>query len=437
MLKTAVEKRVGELAREVLRQEVDGRGLDSLRQQQLQEVRFLSFEPSLMSILLIQNDPAFHQQAPPPWAVDLLAKLEANNTRIETILRSLHHSTSSPSTSANHNSSYPPPDAYIVPLSPVSPSQDIPETSTSPTRSPQAPLARHPLGTSLGLFTESPTTFDPSTARHNFGDPTSAARALYVEVDPSTFHPVGPPGIFVGLPSPNPQRPVSSQRAQTGTFLLSSTSTPPVPTAPRILVQAPSTNRSRTPARVAAPFVDQPVLPEAQEIITRDFAERDLPQIPPPEVAESDSSAAGVFAFKPPPVLEDEGGREERRGGERGEEVTRKREKEDFGENPILPRLMDPRPWDLVTQRLVSLGLTLLPSRRVVYCRADFFFTLVMHRNQYAWAVIWSMDDFTRALEEISLARQGSSSNSSFHFPQLFASLMLFPPFYFLSRSSQ
>ncbi|KAL7411952.1 hypothetical protein BDY24DRAFT_394041 [Mrakia frigida] len=349
VLKTAVEKRVGELAREVLRQEVDGRGLD-LRQQHLHE-------------------------APPPWAIDLLTKLEANNSRIETILRSLPLPTSSSSTPTNVNDSYPPPNAYIVPLSPISPTQDIPATSSSPTRSQSRPT-QHPLGTSLGLFTESPPTFDnpSSSTQHTFGKTASEARALYVEVDPATFHPVGPPGIIIAPPSSIP--PVSSQRAQTGTVNSSTTSPPPVPVAPQILVQAPSTNRSRTPALVTSPVVEQPVLPEAQEIITRDFADRDLPQIPP-EIVETDSEA-GVFAFKPPPVPEDEVERQPTMD-ERGVGGRAGREKEEFGEDPILPRLMEPRPWDLVTQRL------------------------------YAWAVIWSMDDFTRALEEISLARQVNS----------------------------
>lgn len=125
--------------------------------------------------------------------------------------------------------------------------------------------------------------------------------------------------------------------------------------APQILVQAPSTNRSRTPVAtpsgVATPvIVVEPVLPSSsQEVKAKDFADRDLPAIPP-EVPSESEAGDELFAFKPPPVLDE---RDVRPRTPEGRAAGKRRELDVFSEDPILPTLPDPRPWDLVSQRLV------------------------------------------------------------------------------------
>lgn len=271
---------------------------------------------------------------------------------MDIILRSLPTSGSSSPTRSQLNSSHQVPlrsaNAYIVPLSPSYPTQDI-----SPAQDPSPSSSRRqnhiPFGTSLGLFTDSPTIYDtPASTHHTFGNPAADAREMYVSVDASIFKPVGPPEIVF---SPSYIRPVSPQRARIGTVY--SSLPPSLPMAPQILVQAPSTNRSRTPRASSSVIVaEESVLPQAQEVISRDFADRDLPQIPPDVESDSD---AGVFAYMPPPVRDDDSEREDEQAQMNSRDISR-RKKEDYGEDPILPRLMDPRPWDLVTQRLVSLA---------------------------------------------------------------------------------
>lgn len=72
-----------------------------------------------------------------------------------------------------------------------------------------------------------------------------------------------------------------------------------------------------------------------------------------------------------------------------------------LSEDPIFPRLPDPRPWDLVTQRLYAWASTSFSSLPQELIRG------LTDVPALRLAVLWQEESFTRTLEDISLDAQG------------------------------